>query len=170
MSFKKRTINMVLNRQIGFLIIGLALLLGNVKAEDWPNWRGPDRNGISRETEWNALALEGNTVGPIVLASCAAVLDGAVLGDHASPISDTTILSALGSTVDVVLHVNTQLPYVITVGVIAIACGSVPAGLGLPVGFSILAGCLASIAAVFVMGRSTDPAVRSPQPGRTPQP
>ena len=31
---------------------------------DWPSWRGPDRNGISRETDWNALALAG---GPKVL-------------------------------------------------------------------------------------------------------
>lgn len=31
---------------------------------DWPSWRGPDRNGISRETDWNALAFAG---GPKVL-------------------------------------------------------------------------------------------------------
>ena len=117
-----------------------------------------------------ALALEGNTIGPIVLASCAAVLDGAVLGDHASPISDTTILSALGSTVDVVLHVNTQLPYVLTVGAIAVVFGSLPAGLGLPVGVSILGGCLASVAAVLVLGRSTEPEDATPEPDRIPQP
>jgi len=36
-------------------LILVALLLGpsaNVRAEDWPRWRGPDDNGISRETGW----------------------------------------------------------------------------------------------------------------------
>jgi outer membrane protein assembly factor BamB len=27
-------------------------------AEDWPNWRGPDHNGISRETGWDAHRLK----------------------------------------------------------------------------------------------------------------
>jgi outer membrane protein assembly factor BamB len=33
-------------------------------AEDWPNWRGPDHNGISRETAWDADKLKA---GPIIL-------------------------------------------------------------------------------------------------------
>jgi hypothetical protein len=31
---------------------------------DWPRWRGPDQNGVSKETEWNPKALEN---GPKVL-------------------------------------------------------------------------------------------------------
>ncbi|NCG18042.1 MAG: hypothetical protein GWP91_03395 [Rhodobacterales bacterium] len=100
-----------------------------------------------------ALAAEGGVVGPIVLASCAAVLDGAVLGDHASPISDTTILSALGSNVDVVTHVRTQLPYVAVVGVIAILCGSIPAGLGYSPWLLIPIGIATAIATVHLLGR-----------------
>jgi Na+/H+ antiporter NhaC len=49
-----------------------------------------------------------------------AVLAGSVLGDHCSPISDTTILSSLATSVDHMAHVNTQLPYALTVGGVAI--------------------------------------------------
>ncbi|WP_173443392.1 Na+/H+ antiporter NhaC family protein [Selenomonas ruminantium] len=45
----------------------------------------------------------------------AAILSGAVGGDHASPISDTTILASAGAQCDHLDHVSTQLPYVMTV-------------------------------------------------------
>lgn len=31
-----------------------AWLSANVRAEDWPHWRGPDHNGISKETAWRS--------------------------------------------------------------------------------------------------------------------
>ena len=40
-----------------------------------------------------------------------AVLSGGVFGDHASPLSDTSIISSMSSACDHVDHVNTQLPY-----------------------------------------------------------
>lgn len=46
-----------------------------------------------------------------LLAAFGAVLAGSVLGDHCSPISDTTILSATGAACSLSSHVNTQLPY-----------------------------------------------------------
>lgn len=67
-----------------------------------------------------ALAL-APAEGVVLLATSAAVLDGAVLGDHASPISDTTVLSSMGAGVDVAEHVRTQLPYVMVVGAIAVS-------------------------------------------------
>lgn len=48
-----------------------------------------------------------------------AVLSGAVYGDHSSPISDTTILSAAGAGCSVESHFITQLPYVSTTALIA---------------------------------------------------
>jgi Na+/H+ antiporter NhaC len=51
--------------------------------------------------------------------SVASVLSGAVLGDHCSPISDTTILSSMATGCDHISHVKTQLPYAITVGCIS---------------------------------------------------
>jgi Na+/H+ antiporter NhaC len=44
------------------------------------------------------------------------VLAASVLGDHCSPISDTTILSSLASGCHHIDHVRTQLPYALTVG------------------------------------------------------
>ncbi|MGM0650639.1 MAG: Na+/H+ antiporter NhaC family protein, partial [Bacteroidota bacterium] len=61
------------------------------------------------------------------------VIAGSVLGDHCSPISDTTILSSLASGSDHIQHVRTQMPYAITVGVVAVLIGTLPAAYGVPV-------------------------------------
>lgn len=55
---------------------------------------------------------------PLVLG---AILSGGIFGDHASPISDTTIVSSLASACDVITHVRTQLPYALIAGGGAIA-------------------------------------------------
>ncbi len=52
----------------------------------------------------------------------ATVLAASVLGDHCSPISDTTILSSLASDCNHIDHVRTQLPYALTVGAVSCAC------------------------------------------------
>ena len=92
-----------------------------------------------------AAAISGFTPGAapadLVVATIGSVLAGAVFGDHASPISDTTIVSAFSSECDVMAHVRTQLPYVLGAATIAIGVGYLPAGFGispwllLPVGF-----------------------------------
>jgi Na+/H+ antiporter NhaC len=46
-------------------------------------------------------------LGPFV----AAALSGGVFGDHASPVSDTTIISSMAAATDHIDHVRTQLPY-----------------------------------------------------------
>ena len=51
-----------------------------------------------------------------------ACLAGAVCGDHCSPISDTTIMSSAGAHCNHINHVETQLPYAITVAVISFVC------------------------------------------------
>ena len=53
----------------------------------------------------------------LIVISIAATLAGAVLGDHCSPISDTTILSSTGAGCHHIDHVTTQIPYVALVGV-----------------------------------------------------
>ena len=70
---------------------------------------------------------------PILLASIASVLAGAVFGDHCSPISDTTILSSQASGCDHMAHVVTQMPYAVIVGMNAIVLGTLPIGWGVPV-------------------------------------
>ena len=63
-----------------------------------------------------------------LLLTVSATLGGAVFGDHVSPISDTTILASAGAECNHVDHVNTQLPYALTVAAIA-AVSYVIAGL-----------------------------------------
>ncbi len=54
---------------------------------------------------------------PLVIG---AVISGAIFGDHASPISDTTIISSLAAECEVVEHVKTQLPYALLSALISV--------------------------------------------------
>lgn len=65
-----------------------------------------------------AYQFSGGTIDSIVLASFAAVAGGGVFGDHCSPLSDTTVLSSLGSACDHIDHVKTQLPYTLSVAAV----------------------------------------------------
>ncbi len=56
---------------------------------------------------------------PLLIIAIAAVLAGAVCGDHISPISDTTIMASAGAQCNHVSHVSTQMPYAM---VVAAAC------------------------------------------------
>jgi tetracycline resistance efflux pump len=110
-------------------------------------------------TSWGSFGLLIPLAGGIInsldapellLPALGAVLAGAVAGDHASPISDTTILSATGAGCNVITHVTTQLPYMITavaastVGYVVVAlAGSVALGLAVTL---VLTGCLALLA------------------------
>jgi len=78
-----------------------------------------------------AFALDGQTYGLTTTITLGAVLDGAIFGDHCSPISDTTIISSIASRCDHIQHVRTQLPYSLFVAALALFCCYIPAGLGL---------------------------------------
>ena len=54
---------------------------------------------------------------PLLLA---AAVSGAIFGDHASPISDTTIVASMASGTDHIDHVRTQLPYALLAGSVAL--------------------------------------------------
>jgi Na+/H+ antiporter NhaC len=72
---------------------------------------------------------EGASIGGHVLMviSIGAVLEGAIFGDHCSPISDTTVMSSIASASDHIDHVRTQVPYAVTTMVAALAVGYLPA-------------------------------------------
>lgn len=55
----------------------------------------------------------------LLLPAIAAVISGAVFGDHCSPISDSTVLSSTGAGCSHITHVLTQLPYALLSAVIA---------------------------------------------------
>jgi len=78
-----------------------------------------------------AYELDMQSYGLITIISLGAVLDGAIFGDHCSPISDTTIMSSIASHCDHLHHVKTQIPYSLVVAVIALLAGYLPAAAGL---------------------------------------
>ena len=62
--------------------------------------------------------INGNDM---LMIAIAATLGGAVMGDHCSPISDTTIMASSGAQCYHLNHVATQLPYAMTVAVVCFA-------------------------------------------------
>jgi len=112
-------------------VVGLAAALG---AESW-------------------LGVEG-----MVVVAVGAVLEGAIFGDHCSPISDTTVLSSVASGSDHIDHVRTQAPYALLVGGTALSLGYllllwIP---GWPPLVSLGLGSLALLGVLRFFGRSAD--------------
>lgn len=106
---------------------------------------------IAIPTTWAICQAQGYTgdVGMEILFNVISiVLAASVLGDHCSPISDTTILSSLASDCNHIDHVRTQLPYALTVGVVSLVAGFLATflGGGWLISFLLL---LASIAILF---------------------
>ena len=82
---------------------------------------------FSTGTSWGAYAMmmpvalpvafefTGGQIEPLVYQTVAAVAGGGIFGDHASPVSDTTVLSSVGAGSDHIDHVVTQLPYALVI-------------------------------------------------------
>ena len=113
-------------------------------------------------TSWGTMAIlmpiaiplsNASGSNALLLAGVGSVLAGSIFGDHCSPISDTTIMSSMASGSDHVDHVRTQLPYALAAGFVGILTGTLPVGLGMPVGFSLLLGTGAMVAIVFLAGK-----------------
>lgn len=73
---------------------------------------GGDQAGVANDQVHLTVVLVG-----------AAVLDGAIFGDHCSLISDTTVMSSMASSCDHVEHVRTQMPYAIVAMLAAAGAG-----------------------------------------------
>jgi Na+/H+ antiporter NhaC len=65
-----------------------------------------------------AYSLNGGVVDQLLLQTVAAIAGGGIFGDHASPVSDTSILASTGAGSDHMDHVITQLPYALSVALI----------------------------------------------------
>jgi Na+/H+ antiporter NhaC len=59
------------------------------------------------------------TLGLPVPLMLGAAISGAIFGDHASPISDTTVVASMASATDHIDHVRTQLPYALLAATIS---------------------------------------------------
>ena len=82
---------------------------------------------FSTGTSWGTFAIMIPIAVPAAAALglpaapfLAAALSGGIFGDHASPISDTTIVSSLAAATDHIAHVRTQLPYALLAAGVAI--------------------------------------------------
>jgi len=93
---------------------------------------------------------------PILLASVAGVLAGAIFGDHCSPISDTTVLSSQSSGCEHTAHVWTQMPYALLVATISVLVGTLPVGLGAPAWLMLPLGVVAMAITVRIVGRRVE--------------
>ena len=88
-----------------------------------------------------------------LLVSIGAVLSGGLFGDHCSPISETTILSATGASCRQYDHFKTQLPYALMNGGIAMVAFTVGGWLASP--FLFVAALLAQVIAITLIKRAT---------------
>ena len=84
---------------------------------------------------------------PILMMAIGACLGGAVMGDHCSPISDTTIMASTGAQCHHINHVATQMPYAITVAAVCfvsyIIAGFLPnVIIALPIAVILMVGTL----------------------------
>jgi Na+/H+ antiporter NhaC len=86
----------------------------------------------------------------------AVVLAGSVLGDHCSPISDTTIMSSLASQCYHLDHVQTQLPYAITVGLISLFISTISHFFDLPAFIYFLIGIGLILLIVRLLGKNIE--------------
>ena len=114
--------------------------------------------GFATGTSWGTIGIMAPIVGsvfnydvePILCTiGLAAACSGGVMGDHCSPISDTTIQSSTSACCDHLQHVKTQLPYALTVGISSLI-GFLFAGLVAPV-LALPVTLVCIIAALLVM-------------------
>ena len=88
------------------------------------------------------------------------ILAGSVFGDHCSPISDTIVLSSLVSSCNHIDHVRTQLPYALTVGLVSIFIGTIPAAYGVSSWILFPMGIIAMFIIIRVLGKKVDGKIR----------
>jgi Na+/H+ antiporter NhaC len=117
------------------IICPVAVLLAGHLGADMP----PDK----------ALALFYGSVG--------SVLAGAVFGDHCSPISDTTVLSALATECPLERHVWTQAPYALVAAGLEIVAGDLLCGyFGWSVWIGLLVGTALLLTIILAFGRTPE--------------
>jgi len=103
-----------------------------------------------------AAWISSNGDQEIFVLVVSAILAGSVFGDHATAISDTTILSSMATKCDLRHHVVTQLPYALFVAVVAILLGYLPASFLLPAWLGLLLGIVVLFLAPLVLAEKVD--------------
>ena len=127
-------------------------------------------------TAWGAMSIMTPIVVPVaweltgghtmVAVVVAMVFSGSIFGDHTSPISDTTVLSATFTGADLIDHVRTQIYYAVTVALVAIGLmlvwgiTKVSPWLLLGVGVVVLVGLVYGLSALDASRRGIAPVQR----------
>ena len=117
--------------------------------------------GFATGTSWGTIGI----MAPIVVAvfnydveptlctiGLAAACAGGVMGDHCSPISDTTIMASAGAHCYHLNHVFTQLPYALTVAVVSFI-SFILAGIIQNAAICLVIGIVLMIGTVIVIGK-----------------
>ena len=117
--------------------------------------------GFATGTSWGTIGI----MAPIVVAvfnydveptlctiGLAAACAGGVMGDHCSPISDTTIMASAGAHCYHLNHVFTQLPYALTVSVVSFI-SFILAGIIQNAAICLVIGIVLMIGTVLVIGK-----------------
>jgi tetracycline resistance efflux pump len=86
----------------------------------------------------------------LLIPAFGAVLAGAIFGDHTSPLSDTTILSAIGSGIQLIDHTTTQIPYALVCAVASLV-GFIVLGFTTNIAVGLLTTLAALAVAIFVL-------------------
>lgn len=151
--------------EIGTAEVLTALIKTNVSASLFPStvFIVSALVSFSTGTSWGTMAMVYPLALPAALnigdaglvSQCAAaVLGGAVFGDHCSPISDTTVLSSLASNCNHVEHVRTQMPYAVMAAILALVAYTM-VGVGVPWWLLYLAGVAALLFVLIRFGTKT---------------
>ncbi len=98
------------------------------------------------------------------IVATSGVLTGAIFGDHCSPISDTTILSSMGTSCNLMNHVQTQIYYAVFVAVVAIVFGYLPAGLNVPWYIILPVGIVVMYVGLKFLGQKIDYSIAEDNP------
>jgi Na+/H+ antiporter NhaC len=118
-------------------------------------------------TSWTTMAILIPTMVPlahelggpaIMVLVAAAVLDGAIFGDHCSPISDTTVLASAATSCGHLDHVRTQIPYALCTMGIAALVGYLGTALWYSAYVGLGLGSICVLGLLLLLGRNPDAA------------
>lgn len=154
--------------------LGTAQYLIALLGDDMPVWTLPlftfavaAAMSFATGTSWGAMGILIPIILPLSFSlgayeagggilfflTAAAILDGAIFGDHCSPISDTTVLTSISTGCDHIAHVKTQFLYALTTMIMSGVFGYLAVGGSMPLWLFYVLFPLASFAILMLVGR-----------------
>jgi len=161
--------------------LGTAQYLIALLGDDMPVWTLPlftfavaAAMSFATGTSWGAMGILIPIILPLAFSlgayevgggilfflTAAAILDGAIFGDHCSPISDTTVLTSISTGCDHIAHVKTQLLYALTTMALSGVLGYLAVAGSMPLWLFYVLFPLASFAILMLIGRRVTSSVK----------